>query len=242
MFNKQYVIMAILSAGLLMFGGQVFADDIIPGVLCEYKLTNSTGGVAKAKVRIYESFLEVRVAKAQPNTLYTVWVDFRNRAQGKVLSGDYPLAKGATQNGVAPAFASTAPVWAGMDLDLNGMITDDEGDARLSTVLHYDLLQPGDSPVVGLELTMQGLNRVGGYWLRVYPVDPSVAASRQIVDGGEEIPFVVRATAQGITIVRHLDKITHGHTPGEKNVDFVSAFGADFPGDCLPPPPSELLP
>lgn len=234
MFSKQYVVTAILSAGLLMFGSQAFADDIIRGVLCEYKLKTSTGAVGEAKVRIYQSFLEVRISKAQPGTLYTVWIDFKNRASGK-LSADYPAD--AEGRGVAPAFASTAPVWAGMGLDLNAIITDYQGTGRLSTVLDYDLLNPGDSPVVGAELAMQGMNRVGGYWMRQYPVDPSTAASLQTIDEGEELPVLVRATAQGITIVRHPDKITHGHTPGVGGVDHFSAFKGDFPADCLPLPP-----
>ena len=61
----------------------------------------------------------------------------------------------------------------------------------------YKLLKPGDSPVVGAELAMQGKNRVGGYWLRVYPEDPTVEASTQVTDPKTGLPLVERATGPG---------------------------------------------
>jgi len=104
MSSKQYVMVPLLSAGLLMFGTQTFAGDIIRGVLCEYELGKSAGVVGEAKVKIYREFLEVRIDNGVPGALYTVWVDFRNRAKGKALSDDYP--QGATLKGVPPASLS----------------------------------------------------------------------------------------------------------------------------------------
>jgi len=167
MFNKQYVIVAILTAGLLMFGSQAAAVNIA-GEQCEYELTASAGG-SRAKVKIFGHFLEVRITGAHADTLYTVWVDFRKRAP-LALADDYQRlieeGKNPLPRGVAPAFATTSGVTAGMGVDPNGMITDDRGEARLRAILDYDLLKPGESPVVGAELAMQGLNRVGG--LQVY--------------------------------------------------------------------------
>lgn len=244
MLNKRYVIMAGLSAGLMMFGGQASGFNV-PGEFCKYDLTPADPE-SMAEVTIVReserSVLNVLIFDADDDTLYTVWVDFRNRARLKLtgisfeaLSDDYkPLvAKGALERGVAPAFASTAGVTAGMGIDRNGVITNSHGDAELEVVLDYNLLQPGNTPVVGGELAMQGLNRVGGYWLRVYLVDPTVSASLQVT-GEDDLPLLERATAQGITIVRHPDFITHGHTPGVKNVDHFSGFKGDFPEDCLP--------
>ena len=51
-----------------------------------------------------------------------------------------------------------------------------------------------------------------------------------VVDG---LPVLLRGTAQGITIVGHTDFVTHGHTPGTKNVDHFSGFNGDFPSDCV---------
>ena len=203
---------------------------------CTYELTSSDVVTATALVTVFGEELEIQVAGARPNTLYTVWVDFRNRASLE-LSPDYAalLPKGALPRGVAPAFASTAPVTAGMGLDENGFITDVFGDADFEVDdLDYELLRPGDSPVVGAQLAMQGKNRVGGGWLRVYPLDPTVAASPQVIDPATGLPMLERATAQGITIVGHFDFITHGHTPGVGGVDHFGAFKGDFPDDCLP--------
>ncbi len=248
MFNKQYLIMTLLSAGLTMFGSQASASATnTAGEFCEFQLTTSDVGVARVEIDHDRpddvTVLEVKISDARPDTLYTVWVDFRSRARldagfskFDALSDDYkPLVdKGALPRGVAPAFATTAGVTAGMGIDPNGIITDDHGEAEFKAILDYNLLKRGDSPVVGDELAMQGLNRVGGYWLRRYPIDPTVSASLQQTDPATGFPLVERATAQGITIVRHADFVTHGHTPGVGDVDHFSAFKDDFPADCLP--------
>ena len=108
--------------------------------------------------------------------------------------------------------------------------------------LDYELLRPGDSPVVFGTLAMQGPNRVGGHWMRIY--DPpkkkkaKETASLQLTDGDDDddddgLPLLERSTPQGITIVRHPDFVTHGHTPGVGGVDHFSAFKGDFPAACL---------
>jgi len=200
---------------------------------CSYNLGGNSNGTGTAKVRINGNQLTVTFKNAASDSLYTIWIDHKNRATGE-LAADYPLDKGALERGVAPAFATTAGVFAGMALDANGVITNGSGDAILNVTLDYDLLALGDSPVVGAELATQGLNRVGGGWLRDYPEDPNVQASLQKTDETTGRPLVHRSTAQGITIQYHPDKITHGHTPGVGGVDHSSAFKGDFAAHCLP--------
>ena len=84
--------------------------------------------------------------------------------------------------------------------------------------------------MVAAGLAVQGLNIIGGGWMRVYNQDPNTEASLQVVRKGR--PLVERATAQGLTIVRHADFISHGHTPGTKNIDHFSGFKGDFPKGC----------
>lgn len=194
---------------------------------CKYTLT--TSDIGTAKVTIDGDELKIKVKDARANTLYTVWVDFKNRGTG-LLTPDYP--DGGIGRGVAPAFASTAGVTAGMGMDPNGFITDEDGDAVFKAELDYGLLKAGDSPVVGAELAMQGMNRVGGYWLRKYPVDQTMAASLQMVDPATGLPVLERATAQGFTIQHHPDSVTHGHTPGVGGIDHSGAFKGDIPDSC----------
>ncbi|MEM7118559.1 MAG: hypothetical protein AAF614_39435 [Chloroflexota bacterium] len=213
-----------------MFTTQVL-HDYNRGRFCHYDLTTSDVGTAEVKVR--QGKLKVKIRDAQPNTLYTVWVDFRNRETGE-LAADYPLDAGALERGVAPAFASTAGVTSGMGLDANAIVTNRRGNGTGVFELDYKLLQPGTSPVVGGELAMQGLNRIGGYWLRQFGVDPQTAASVQLVDPHTGLPLLERSTAQGLTIVGHPDFVTHGHTPGVGGVDHFPGFKGDFPSECLP--------
>ena len=190
----------------------------------KYTLTSAGADIdATATVEVKGKKLKVKLKDAQPNTLYTVWVDFRVRPD-KILPPDFP--EGAM--GVGPAFGIADPVYNGIKPDLNAIFTDHNGKGQLNINLDYNLLDEDATPVVGAELSMQGQNRIGGYWLRLYPIDPNVAASNQLVDDDGN-PLVVKATAQGITIVRHPDNITHGHTPGVKNVDHLSAFFGNFP-------------
>jgi hypothetical protein len=169
----------------------------------------------------------------RPDALYTLWTDHRNRATGD-LADDYPIDQGALPRGVAPTFATITRVTSGMGLDRNGVVTDEFGNAIRFLILDYRLLEEGVSPVVGAQLATQGLNRVGGGWLRVYEnphVD--VAASLQKTNPKTGLPLVGRSTAQGITIVVHPDRVTHGHTPGVGGVDHFPAFSGDFPDECL---------
>ena len=57
--------------------------------------------------------------------------------------------------------------------------------------------------------------------------------SNKEIDPATDRPVVVRATAQGITIVGHFDFVTHGHTPGVGGVDHFSGFNGGFPAECL---------
>ncbi|MFQ5990535.1 MAG: hypothetical protein ACE5K9_11535 [Candidatus Methylomirabilales bacterium] len=219
MFTKVRVTIAVLSAGLM-----ILATDGGAGDTCTYQLTPVEGGSARVSIR--EDRLRIKIRDAQPDTLYTVWVDFKSRATDE-LSDDYPLPA-AIERGVAPAFATTAGVTEGMGLDQNGIITDDRGRGESRVDLDYNLLEERASPVVSADLALQeGLHRVGGYWLRIYRAD-----GLQDTDPRTGLPLVKRATAQGITIVGHFDFVTHGHTPGTGGVDHFDAFFGDFPDDC----------
>jgi len=223
----------MLGTGMIFSaGGAVAHAKHHPKLECSYTLDNSSDQPGKAIVKFFSNNELVVIFKgANPNTLYTTWVDHRNRSQVE-LAPDYPLDQGAISRGVAPAFKSTQGVVAGMGLDANGVVTDAYGNAVMKVTLDYDILEKGDSPVVGAELAMQGLNRVGGGWLRTYPLDPNVSASLQVIDPKTGLPILPRSTPQGITIVKHPDQVTHGHTPGVGSVDNFSAYKGDFPSNC----------
>ena len=118
-----------------------------------------------------------------------------------------------------------------MGPDANSIVTDDYGNAKFKIKLDYKLLEPGASPVVAEDLVEQETNRVGGGWLRLYK-GPITTASLREVDG-YGIPVVIRSTAQGLTIVKHPDFITHGHTPGVGGTDHFSGFNGDFSAACM---------
>ena len=231
---------------------EVAATDI-PGERCQYELEQAGTETGTATVTIKPNRIRVKIEDGKSETLYTVWLDFRNRAEKadasdeEAMADDYPIAFNEEMGtvdltytgegiarGVAPAFATTAGVTSGLRLDKNGGITNTHGNVKIKAKLNYNMLEPGASPVVAADLVEQGasVNRVGGGWLRVYtePVD-DVTSVQEIDDGG--LPVVARATVQGITIVGHTDFVTHGHTPGVGGTDHFSAFKGDFPADCL---------
>lgn len=224
----------IRNAGLTLFLCGLFAVSAhaggnVPGERCLYDLETSGDEMGEATVIIETDRMGVRLRGAVPNSLYTVWVDFKSRATDE-LPMDYPDE--GLDRGVAPAFASTAPVYAGMRLDPNSVVTDDNGDAVVPLPLDYNILVAGEAPVVHENLSMDGMNRVGGFWARQYPEDPDVAASLQLTDPDTGEPLLMRSTPAGITMVRHPDMVSHGHTPGVGDVDHFSAFKGDFPADC----------
>ena len=139
-----------------------------PPTSCTYDLTPSSGQPGTATVDITTDRFQIEFTNANSNTLYTIWADHRNRTTLQ-LADDYPLGEGALPRGVAPVFGTTTRVTSGMGLDANAIVTDSQGNATLSVPLDYNLLGKTASPVVGAGLAMQGLNRVGGGWLRVYP-------------------------------------------------------------------------
>ena len=217
------IIVAVSLSGV-MLGTQsavAFDDD---GTACKYDLNASGDGTVTLKIN--PNRVQVEIRGALSNTLYTVWTDFRNRAPVKELAADHPGLVLARR--VAPTFATVAGVTSGMGLDLNGVITNGKGNATLNIRLDYNLLETGASPVVAADLVEQGPERlVGGGWMRQY----DDATNRQLVDA-EGLPELVRATAQGITMVGHVDNLTHGHTPGTDIVDRFSGFSGDFPSSC----------
>jgi len=221
---------ACLSAALAL-NFTIGAHDTFAAT-CEYYLTAADDQGGAARVRIKDTQFSIEFWGATPNTLYTIWTDHRNRAT-KALADDYPLKQGALERGVAPTFASTAGVTSGMGLDVNSVITDSGGNGKLKIELDYHLLRKGDSPVVGAGLAMQGRNRVGGGWMRVYTnPDTEKEASLQKTDPKTGLPLLERSTAQGITIVQHPDQVSHGHTPGIGGVDHFPGFFGDFPDWC----------
>ncbi len=222
------IIVMIMSATLLC--GLVAEASATPSrAVYRYRLTPADGQTGSATVVVRRRGLKVKIRGGAPHTLYTVWVDHRSRATGN-LAADYPLDDGALERGVAPAFATDAPVYEGMLPDLNALITDANGNGLLDVELDYGLLEAGSSPVVGGDLATQGANVVGGYWLRRYGTDPATAASVQLTDPKSGSPLLQRSTPQGITIVSHPDTVTHGHSPGVGGTDHFSAFKGDF--DC----------
>ena len=222
--------MALASVCVLMTMQSVKAEPL-PSAECSFYLTPASGHLGSAKVHIVNDNFSVKFRGTRGNTLYTVWIDFKNRATGRVTE-DYPFDKGAVDSALAPAFASTDGVKAGMGIDPNGLVTDKDGDGIFKAKLDYDVFQAGGSPVVGGQLAMQGLNHVGGYWLRVYPSDPEAKPSLQEIDEWTGLPKLRRATAQAITVVFHSDKVTHGHSPGVNGLDHFPAFKADLPISC----------
>jgi hypothetical protein len=197
------------------------------GKSCNYMLNQAEGGKGQAEIRIDKKKLRVVIDGAERDTLYTVWIDFRMRSQGKSKPPGFPPGVPA----VSPAIPTDKGVTNGIGLDRNGIMTDKKGRANVIISLNYELLKAGSSPVVG-GLARQGLNVVGGFWMRQYSVDPLTAASSQNVTKDFK-PELVYSTAAGITMVRHPDTITHGHSPGNGDVDFSSAWSGDFPNKCL---------
>jgi len=222
-----------LTLGLFMLGDsglnpgatQVLADNEQE---CTYELTARDGAPGRFVVEVEENELKMEVSDADPNTLYTVWFNF--------LPG-----RPADSQGVAPAFATIAGVFEGMRMDINGFITDSDGDAEFEAELDYNLLQPDDAPVVFKDntsdplrdLDKQGKNRVGGHWKRVYLSDDYNAAASLQSTNPDGRPLVERGTAKGIVMAQHFDFVTHGHTPGVGGVDFFVPFSGAFPPECM---------
>ena len=212
--------------------------------VCTYKLDlgDEETGQGTAIASIAPIGIRIAIRGAKPNTLYTVWTDFRNRATGNVTA-DYPIPENTNVDisrtgpgvarGVAPTMATQIPVYEGTRWDRNAVMTDAQGNAKFTRKLRYNLLLKGKSPVVAESLTMQGENRVGGSWLRMYEKPLAKGPSRQVLNKFNR-PVIARATAQGLTIVGHFIPLTHGHTPGVGGVDHFPGFKGDFPASCKP--------
>ena len=152
-------LMGLVAMAALLFGlSAVAASGNEPGEKCEYGLSPAGSGTATLKIENDE--IKITIEGGRPDTLYMVWVDFRNRANNKALAADHPGT--ATAQAVAPAFATTAGVTSGMGIDPNGLVTDDEGDASLTMKLDFNLLAAGASPLVVADLVVQGANRIVG--------------------------------------------------------------------------------
>jgi hypothetical protein len=207
---------------------------------CKFDLTAAQGS-ASVVISPKDKTVSIDFKGAKPDTVYTIWNDFLGRASKK-LSSDYPIATNPAvdisksgpglDRGISPTFAKTAPVYSGMRLDVNSVLTDAYGNGKFIGKLDYNLLKAGDSPVIGATLSTQGDNVIGGHWLRLYEKDIAQGASSQQLDANH-VPKVVTATAQGLTIVGHFKKFTHGHMPGVGDVDHFMGFFGDFPAHCM---------
>ena len=143
---------------------------------CKYDLTPSSGQPGTATVDITENRFQIEFSNANPNTLYTIWADHRNRATLQ-LADDYPLGEGALPRGVAPVFATTAGVTSGMGLDANAIVTNSQGNGILSVPLDYNLLGKTTSPVVGGRSGHAGI-KSGRRWLVTSSI-PRIRTLRQ---------------------------------------------------------------
>ena len=190
-----------------------------------YQLDNAEGQPGQCYAFIHQNLMAVWVFGGDPGTMYTIWIDCRDRIT-RTVSEDYPT--NAIARGVLPAFATTAPVYEGMRPDLNAFITDKQGHAFWVRQLDYQPLKPGDTPVVAADLNMQGANRVGGGWLRLYENDDEGVPSVQVIDPNTGRPVLPRATALGLTIQKHAVPVSHGHTPGVGGVDHFPAYNGNF--------------
>ena len=102
-------VLVMTMATTLLCGLATDAGAMPARALCRYRLTPADGQTGSATVTVRRRGLKVKIRGAAPNTLYTVWVDHRSRATGD-LAADYPVDEGALERGVAPAFATDAPV------------------------------------------------------------------------------------------------------------------------------------
>lgn len=212
MKNKLKVVTAAVSLICLGFASSAVMAKGRPDKGCSFDMVPVSDSISgTARVTIAGDNLRVKLKGTLPGTLYTVWVTF---------SGSPDRPAGAA--GSAPAFATTAPVYNGMRTDKNGFFTDYEGDGMLDNDLGYDLLATGAAPVT-IGHNMQGLNRVGRDWMRVFEKDKDLEASIQVVDENGT-PLVERATATGLAVVSHPDTTTHGGSPGVGGVDQNGAF------------------
>lgn len=200
---------------------------------CAYNLTSEKFEQrGTAKVEIQGQKLRVKLLDAEPNTLYTVWVDFRSMTNNNALPTQFPSKKQARH--LAPAFATNEGVLNGMGLDKNAIVTDVDGDAILEINLDYSPLQADRAPIVSKSVAMQGKNIVAGSWMKKFSNDTKVQASTPMIDQTTGMPELVRSTAAGFTVLRHVEKITHGVVPGTPSVDYVkrAGFRGDIPTQC----------
>jgi len=217
------------------------AESVKVATSCIYELNAVDGETGTALVNIRPHSLRMRIRGAAPNTMYTIWTDHLSRATGQ-LAPDFPpypvdpltsYHANPHPRGVMPAVATTAGITSGMGPDGNAFVTNANGDANVRVGLDYNLLEPGASPVIAEDLAMQGVNIVGGSWLRMYTLPVAVPSVQAADENG--LPIVVRSTAQGFTVQRHDGPASHGHFPGFGGVDHFGAWNGDFPAECMNP-------
>ena len=228
---------------VLLLVSSVDAQESKTKAICEYTLdlSDEEEGQGTAVASITSSGIRIVFSGAKPNTLYTIWTDFRSRATGMVAA-DYPIPENAdvdisrtgpgVARGVAPTMATFHPVYEGMKRDRNAVMTNSKGDAVFNSKLKFNLLGKGESPVVAESFSKQGNSIVGGSWMRMYEEPLDNGPSRQVLDKSNR-PVIVGATAQGLTIVGHFIPLTHGHSPGVGGVDHFPGFKGDFPSSCM---------
>ena len=230
----QYLAGALALFSVLAFFPNVHADDDDDdnGSTCRYEAdgkvgTPSENGTANFGISRNGKRVRIKLKNASPNSLYTVWIGVTD--DSRPVDGDNNFL---TQ-GVLPAFKTTQGATEGMGLDRNAILTDEDGDGKFSVKLDWDLLAPLATPLVSIELDTQDGQIVGGHWTREYDVDGRQVVAPDPKNPAVDIPVLVRGTANGFILVEHpYTKITHGHSPGTKNLDRISGFSAPFPESC----------
>ena len=106
------VLPLISSIALVTLGA--LAIEAHAQTICRYDLTPSSGQPGTATVDITVNRFQIEFSNANPNTLYTIWADHRNRTTLQ-LADDYPLGEGRVTKGGRSSFRddSRCNLWNG---------------------------------------------------------------------------------------------------------------------------------
>jgi hypothetical protein len=188
--------------------------------------------------------LDFSLSGLTPASVYSVWL-LLDTAKSPFVPGSCPNCvardpdSGVQSNvyGFSPAAADNAGFTAGIGIDPNGFVADDDGNAQFTIELNYDIFQPASSPLVLRPGVAQNIGvmpmpdscvvspapapfpaAVDSGFMRAYNNAvvanlPGVSPAYQLVDGPLK-PRLVRATVSGFEVAEHFDGLTHGHRPG----------------------------
>ena len=187
--------------------------------------------------------LDFSLSGLTPASVYSVWL-LLDTAKSPFVPGSCPNCvardpdSGVQSNvyGFSPAAADNAGFTAGIGIDPNGFVADDDGNAQFTIELNYDIFQPASAPLVlragttesvavmPMPGTCVGLQTgdfpaaVDSGYMRVYDSSivanlPGASPAYEVLDGKLK-PRLVRGTVTGFEIAEHFDGLTHGHRPG----------------------------